>query len=185
MKKRLLLNLIILLLSLTVLPNCGGGGGGGSTGPSGPTTAVLTLSTTLTGVMPVNTMITGYDVTITLPAGVTIKSSTTGTTPELIDSAVLTASGVAAGSSIIGAYAPATGGTPGTVTIAVANANGFSTGEFCTLTGNIAAGYNPSASDFPQPTFTASGLYTDPTTSAVSTVDLTGLLTMTGTAVIK
>jgi hypothetical protein len=158
MKKRLLLNLIILVLALTVLPHCGGGGGGGSTGNSGPTTAVITLSTTLTDVLPVNTIINGYDVTITLPAGVTVKSTDTSSNPQPVDSSVLTATSVAAGSSIAGAYSPAAGGTPGTVKILIVNGSGISAGEFCKVTCNIAAGYHPSASDFAQSAFAASGL---------------------------
>ncbi len=175
MKKRLLLNLIMLALALAILPHCGGGGGG-SNGPSGPTTAVLTLSTALTptGVMPQNTVITDYNVTITLPAGVTLKSTNTPT----VDSSVLVASGAAAGSDIIGTYTPAAGGTPGTVDIYVANGSGFSYGEFCKLTCTIAAGYNPSASDFTETSFSAGGLVTSP---SLSTVPLTGILTLTGT----
>ncbi len=193
MKKRLLLNLIILVLALTVLPHCGGGGGGGNTGPSGPTTAVLTLSTALTptGVIPPNITINGYDVTITLPAGVTVKTSTSGG----IDSSVLTASGVATGSAIGGDYAPAVGGTPGTVKIIVGSSsiNGFGVGEFCKLTCDIAAGSNPSASDFTQATFAAGGYvhthlgYPDDTVTDTKLTDfnLTDQLSLTATAVIK
>ncbi len=176
MKKRLLLNLIILVLSLTILPNCGGGGGGGgNNGGGGPTTAVLTLSAAITGIIQPNTIVNGYDVTITLPAGVTINS----TTPPTIDSSVLTYTGGSTGTDIAGSYAPEAGGTPGTAKIIVANANGISAGQFCTVTCNIPAGSNPS---FAQPTFAVSGLVTSP---SVSTVDLTGVMTMTMTAVIK
>jgi hypothetical protein len=181
MKKKSLLSMLMLVGALITLPNCGGGGGGGGTpAPVQPTTAVLTLSTTVNGVMPANTIITGYDVTITLPAGVTVKS----TTPPQTDSGVVTATGVAAGSSttIAGVYAAAAGATPGKVRFIIANGSGFSAGEFCKVTCDIAAGYNPSASAFTQPTFAASGLVTSPTTS---TVDLTGQMTLTGTAVVN
>ena len=181
MKTKSLLNLLMIVGALTILPHCGGGGGGGGNNtPAQPTTAVLTLSTTVNGVIPANTIITGYDVTITLPAGVTVKS----TAPPQTDSGVVTATGVAAGSSttIAGVYAPAAGATPGKVRFIVANGSGFSSGEFCKVTCDIAAGSNPSASDFTLPTFAASGLVTSPTTS---TVDLTGQMTMTETAVIQ
>lgn len=181
MKTKSLLNLLMIVGALTILPHCGGGGGGGGNTPAQPTTAVLTLSTTVNGVIPANTIITGYDVTIILPAGVTVKS----TTPPQTDSGVVTATGVAAGSSttIAGVYAPAAGATLGKVRFIVANGSGFSAGEFCKVTCDIAAGSTPpSASDFTQPTFAASGLVTSPTTS---TVDLTGLMTMTETAVIQ
>ncbi len=180
MKKRLLVNIMMLVLAVTVLPHCGGGGGGGGDNNSGgPTTVVLTLSTALTGLPSnPNTILTGYDITITLPTGVTVKS----TTPPETDNSVLTFTGTAGLSttSIIGHYTPAAGGTPGTVEIYIANGSGIGTnGALCTVTCDIPAGSNPS---FTQPTFVADGLVTSP---SVSTVDLTGLITMTANAVIK
>ncbi len=178
MKKRLLLNLIILVLALLILPHCGGGGGGGNNpGPSGPTTAALTLSTTLTGSLPANETINGYSVTVTLPAGVTVKS----TNPPQIDDSVLTASGAAAGSLIAGDYAPAIVGTPAKATIIIANTNSISPGEFCKVTCTIASG-NPSASDFQQYTFVAKGYvhthfgFPD---DIITDIDLTNLLSLT------
>ncbi len=184
MKKRLLLNLIILALALTILPHCGGGGGGGNNpGPSGPTTAVLTLSTALTGSLPANETVNGYSVTVTLPAGVTIKTDTSGA----IDSSVLTASGVATGSLIGGDYAPAIVGTPGKITIVITNTDRINPGEFCKVTCTIASG-SPSASDFQQYTFVAKGyVHTDianPANDTVTDVDLTNLLSLTVGAVI-
>ncbi len=186
MKKRLLLHLIIIVLALTVLPHCGGGGGGGggdnnNNNSGGPTTAVLTLSTTLIGVPPnPSTIITDYDVTITLPAGVTVKSQTLPVT----DSSVLTFTGTAglSATSIIGHYTPAAGGTPGTVEVYIVNGSGIGTGALCTVTCDIAAGSHPTASDFSQTTNAVGGLVTSPTNS---TVNLNGLIAMTGTVVIK
>ncbi len=185
MKKRLLLNLIILVLALTILPHCGGGGGGGnSNGPGGPTTAVLTLSTALTSSLPDNETVNGYEVTVTLPAGVTVKTANTGTT--LIDSSVLTASGAGTGSLIAGDYSPAIVGTPGKVTIIIANTNNISAGEFCKVTCTIASG-DPSASDFQQYTFGAKGYaHTDfgQPDDIITDVDLSSQLTLSVSAAI-
>jgi hypothetical protein len=183
MKKISLSSLLIFALALTTLSACGGGGGGGSSSPPPfqPTTAVLTLSTT--GTIPANTIIAGYDVTITLPAGVTVKSAT----PPVIDNGVLvgTVNGAAAGISLNAGYSPATGGIPGKVHIIVASSdvNGINAGEFSKVNCDITAG-NPTASVFQQPTFTVSGLdVTDPLHP--TTVDLTGQLSLTESAVIN
>jgi hypothetical protein len=173
MKKISLSSLLIFALALTTFSACGGGGGGGSSTPPPfqPTTAVLTLSTAVTGTIPANTTINGYDVTINLPAGVTVRSTT--------------ATGAAAGAAITSA------GTTGKVRIVIANASGFSAGEFSTMNCDIAPGSYPTASDFHQLTFNvppnppdgggASGW--DNNTS--STVDLTNDLSLTATAVIN
>jgi hypothetical protein len=182
MKMKSLLSLLMLVGALIILPQCGGGGGGNGGGT--PTTAVLTLSTSVTGAIPATTTINGYDVTITLPAGVTVKS----TTPPQTDSGVVTATGAGAGSSIAGAYAPAAGATPGKVRIIIANENGLSAGEFCKVTCDIAAGYNPSSSDFLQPTFIAGGYvhthlgFPD---DSITDTDLTGQLSLAALAVIQ
>ena len=169
----------MLVLAITMLSSCGGGGGGGDgVTIAQPTTAVVTLATTVTSAIPANTVITGYDVTISLPAGVTVKSTTT---PPQTDTGVVTATGAAAGSQIAAVYSPATSTVAGKVRIVIANAAGFSSGEFSTVNCDIAAGYYPTQSDFPQPTFVASGF----NTSTQTTVDLTGHLSLTATAVIN
>jgi hypothetical protein len=176
MKKTYLSSLLILGLALTTLAACGGGGGGGAVTIHQPTTAVLTLSTAVTGTIPANTIITGYDVTITLPAGVTVKS----TTPPQTDAGVVTDYPV--GASMVGVYSAATGTIPGTVRIMIAKGDGYNAGVFSKVNCDVAAGHYPTASSFQQPTFAASGLVTIPTTS---TVDLTGQLSLTGTAAIN
>lgn len=170
--------LLMLVLAITMLSSCGGGGGGDGVTIAQPTTAVVTLATTVTSAIPANTVITGYDVTISLPAGVTVKSTTT---PPQTDTGVVTATGAAAGSQIAAVYSPATSTVAGKVRIVIANAAGFSSGEFSTVNCDIAAGYYPTQSDFPQPTFVASGF----NTSTQTTADLTGHLSLTATAVIN
>jgi hypothetical protein len=178
MKKKLLSRLLIFALALTTLSACGGGGGGGSSStPPQPTTAVLTLSTT--GTISAPTVIAGYDVTITLPAGVTVKS----TTPPQTDAGVVvgTANGAVAGTSYVASYSPATRKVR--IVIVSPKGNGFNgAGEFCKVNCDIAAGHYPTATDFQQqPTFKASGI-DDPNAVKPSTVDLTNQLSMTVTA---
>lgn len=186
MNGKSLVSLLALVLALTVLPHCGGGGGGGggAVPPARPTTAVLNLSTAIPGGMPANTTITGYDVTITLPAGVTVKTVNSTPPSEEVDSSVVVITGAAAavpGSSILAKFIPATGVDPGQVKLVIVNGDGFDAGAFCKITCNIEAGYAPSKTDFAQPTFAASGY----DSNAGSTVVLTGAMTITAAVTIK
>ena len=182
MKKISLSSLLIFALALTTLSACGGGGGGGSgsSGSSTPpqnTTAVLTLSTT--GTIPAPAVIAGYDVTITLPAGVTVKS----TTPPQTDAGVVvgTATGAAAGTYNAASFDSAMGKVH--IVIVSPKGNGFSgAGEFCQVNCIIAPGYYPKAADFQQFTFKASGI-DNPNSAKPSTVDLTKQLRLIPTAV--
>jgi hypothetical protein len=165
------------VLALALLSACSGGGGDGGAGYQ-PTKAVITLSAAVVNTIPANTIITGYDVTINLPAGVTVKSTTA---PPRIDDGVVSAIESAVGSSIEAVYTAATSTVPGKVLIQMVKADGFSAGDFATVTCDIAAGFNPPPSDFPQPVFAASGF----DTIQISTVDLTNHLSLTATAVIN
>jgi hypothetical protein len=91
------------------------------------TSGVLTLSTT--GLLPLGTAINGVDVTITLPANVTVKAD--AITGETLPG-VVTASGQAVGNSFTGArYVAASGNTPATLHLLLLNVQpGFSLGEF-------------------------------------------------------
>lgn len=181
MKKISLSSVLMCALVLTVLSACGGGGGDAGITVQQPTTAVITLATT--GTIPANTIITGYDVLISLPAGVTVKSTTA---PPQTDVGVVTATGAAAvGSSVIAVYSAATGTLSGTVRILIAaNTDGFSAGEFSKVICDIAAGHYPKITDFPVQMFVASGLnISDPIHP--STVDLTNNLTLTSTVAIN
>ena len=168
-----LLTLLLLLLSA-----CGGGGGGGGGAAPQPGTAVVTLSTALTatGTIPAGTTINGYEVTMDLPTGVTVKSSVTPAT----DPGVVVSSGSdTIGSYIESTYTAATGTIPGKIRIVVANTNGMAVGEFSKVTCDVAAGLNLNSSAFSQPSFTAIGWQT-----SNSTVYLTSELTLTATAVV-
>jgi hypothetical protein len=182
MKMKSLMSLFMLVGALIILPHCGGGGGGGGNN-SGPTTAVLTLSTAVTGAIPATTTINGYDVTVTLPAGVTVQASPDSINPAVLvtDPNVVTATGSASGADVIAVYTAAVGGTPAMVKVHIASDSGFNAGAFCTITCDISAGTNPSAADFAQPTLDeATGL-----DSSYSTVNLTSELSLAAAAVIQ
>lgn len=156
MKKITLLTCLLLFYSvLALISGCGGGGGGGGsstpgTTPSQPTTAIVKLSTS--GTLSSGTLIGGADITLALPAGVSVKSTTN---PPQTDAGVITASGVAASSTTIAVYTVTTNTLPGKVRIMLVNANGFSTGEFVTISCDIAVGNSPTAAGFSLVNFSA------------------------------
>jgi hypothetical protein len=109
-----------------------------------PTSVVVKLSTV--GTLSTGKKIGAIDVTLALAPGVTLKSTEN---PPATDSGVVAASGVAAANSLVAAnYTAATSTLPGTVHIGLINVNGFATGEFATVNGDIAAGSAPGVSDF-------------------------------------
>jgi len=175
------------LLTLAVLSGCGGGGGGGEGGNSNvvvqPTSAVLTLSTVVTGTIPSTTTINSYDVTVTLPPGVTIKASPDSVNPSVLtaDPGVVIATGSASVASLSAVYTAANGATPGTVKVHVASGTGISAGEFCTIHADVAIGSYPAAADFPAPALDeATGI-----DFTVSTVTLTSELSLTANVVVQ
>lgn len=87
-----------------MITNCGGGGGGGGNNPpSRPTTATLILLTS--GTLPAGTKIGGVQVSVNLPAGVTVES--TANPPET-DAGVVVGSGIASNNStVLATYDPA------------------------------------------------------------------------------
>jgi hypothetical protein len=181
MKRTSRTGLLISALSLVVLAACGGGGGGGAPQPKQPTTAVLTLKTALTGALPANTIVAGYDVWITLPEGVTVRSTAS---PPQTDNGVITPTD--SSTSVTAIYQPASGGTPATVHViaATANADGFAPGAFSDVHCDITAGSYPQASSFPQPSFEAS--FFDVVSQSTNTTLVTGqVLSLTTTAVIN
>lgn len=149
MNMKTLLKLVILIGSLTMF-GCGGGGGGTATDKGGgtavqPTTAVLKLSSQ--GTLPTGTSIAGIGITINLPAGVTVKTDSTGK----VASEAVVASGTTAGKASFAPpnYVPAAGTTPAKLSFVLASteAAGFGTGEFATVTCDVATGTTPAATD--------------------------------------
>lgn len=151
MKKLTMLGMLVAAGALIVTAGCGGGGGS-TPPPPQPTTASLKISTS--GTLPNGTQIGTVDVTIVLPSGVTVAAEPDPLNPNALITApgVVEASGVAAVSDLsLNTYTPADSANPGKVIVRIINANGFGTGEFVTVNGNIAAGNFPKASDFSLP----------------------------------
>jgi hypothetical protein len=90
------------------------------------------------------------NVTLSLPAGVTVASSPDSGNPAILvtNSGKVAASGVAVGGNtyMLATYEPAA--AVAKVIIHVANPNGFTVGEFVTVNCDISAGHNPAVSDF-------------------------------------
>lgn len=151
MKKPFCKSITLLSLAVVGLFGCGGGGSSTSTQPTAAVVKLISAGTPTT--------VGGIDLTIALPAGVSVRSAITPTT----DDGVVTASGVAAtGSYIYGISTAATSTGPATLKIVLVNAAGFGDGEFCTVNGSLEAGYSPSAADFTLQSFVAYDLNGDP-----------------------
>lgn len=134
--------LLLALISFSTVAACGGGGGGETPPPAEPTAATVTLS--ISGALPADTLIGGIDVTVSLPSNVTVKS----TTAPVADAGVVVASGLAGSdAATMGAYTPAAGASPATVRVLLAAANGLAAGEFATMNCDI-AGSAPQAAAF-------------------------------------
>jgi hypothetical protein len=139
-KVALLLLLTVVTLSLYACKNT----------ETRPTSVELKLFTA--GDLPVDVKIGAIDLTVALAPGVSPGSAKISTAM----SAAVEASGVAAtGSLIASKYSAPTSTTAGTVRVGLINVPGFGTGEFVTIRGDIADGYNPSAADFSVIGFTA------------------------------
>jgi hypothetical protein len=161
----------VLIVALFVLCGCKGSSSSTTPQPNAqPTLAVVKLSTA--GALPAGKKIGAIDVTLTLAPGVTLKSSAN---PPQTDPGVVSASGAAAGGSLLVAnYTAPTSTLPGKVKIGLINSSGFSTGEFVTVNGDIAAGNNIRASDFSAAFTTITDTDTNPLTGLTAgiTVDI-------------
>jgi adhesin/invasin len=93
-----------------------------------PTKAIIKLSTT--GV-PAGTLIGGLDLTVTLPAGVTLQKNADNTAITGAVTGSGAATGVGATSNVL---------TPNTVRFAMATTAGFAGGEFATIVADVAVG---------------------------------------------
>jgi hypothetical protein len=123
---------LLLAAALAILAGCAGGAL--VKAPVAPTQAIVKVQTS--GTLPAGATIGGIQATITYPAtkGLSITES----------SVVASASGVGTGSFLIPNV-----NNPGQVMLILANVNpGIQSGEFATLTFNIAAANSPVAGDF-------------------------------------
>lgn len=178
--KRTLLFLLTLCLFLQ-LAGCGGGGGGGGGTTANASPAVITVTLSTIGTLPSGKLIGDIEVTLNLPAGVTVKAS-----PSLVNTSILVPNdGVIA---LQGAAATATTqiltatyvqGTTNKVVIKLINANGLGLGDFAKINCDVASGSTPSISDFSTTSNVASttGVF-DLDTAALSGVQVTSSAVM-------
>ena len=130
---------LLCLAALAMLTGCGGGGSS-STPAASATRANVKLSTQ--GTLAQGTQLSGINVVINLPAGVTVSADAS----NVVAAGVVSASGVTAltGTTIITPpiYTPATATAAGTLQFTIAAGN-FGTGEFATVNFNLAQGSTP------------------------------------------
>ena len=146
-QKEKLLAVSPFLFLLLFLCSCSGGGGGGGSAVGNNNTQTSSITMSTAGTLATGTQIGGIQVTLALPPGVTVKSTTN---PPETDAGVVTVSGIATGAyaDLIAVYTAATNTKPGGISAQIVNANGFSVGKFATVTCKSALGFALKASDF-------------------------------------
>jgi len=176
MKKTTHFSLLALVLVAAILGGCGGS--------SSDTPAIVTTTTTTTATTAVLTLMTSgtlstsgtgtrigtVQVTVSLPAGVTIKASpfSAGSTTMVADAGVVTASGAASGADLAMAIYRSGASSTHMVDVYIVKNSGFSTGEFATVNCDIASGYTPVAADFTLSGFAANAMDTGSPLPALS-----------------
>ena len=130
--------------------------------------------------IPSSTTINSYDITVTLPEGVTVKNTAN---PPITDYGVVTATGSASGSFVAAVYTAPTSTRAATVKIHIVSVAGFSAGEFCILNCDIKTGALPAQSDFMPPTLDVATGFDSTTSSTV--LGLEQKLSLTSTVVLQ
>jgi large repetitive protein len=152
----------IFILAVMTLSGCSSGGSGQAAG-SPPLSATVSATAATGGELKLATAgmpntIAGIDLTVNLPAGVSVNAdSVTGETT----SGVVAISGAAAGSNnlVSAKYTPASNGAPSRLRIIVISASGFSLGEFLTVRFDQTAGTSlPEPAAFTVANFSARGI---------------------------
>lgn len=136
------LSLLVFMCLLLVLPGCGGGGSGGAElSKIGGATRTLRLAAAGT-----DRLIAGVELTISLPAGVSVTTDGAGV---VTDAALRASGGAGSDNLIIGRFTPASEAAPATLRIWAVSASGFRAGEFAQLTLDIVPGAPfPNAEEF-------------------------------------
>jgi hypothetical protein len=160
----------LLLICNTALISCGGA----AHNPTNHSTATVNLVSAVTDSLSPGIIITGYDISVTLPNGTSVKS----TNPPDVDAGIVTLSDLIAGSSLASFYTPAQGITPAKIRILLVNGGGVNPGSLCTVKCDIVSGPLQSK-DFSISLFSATGF----DTVTDSTVDLTPQISITAAAV--
>lgn len=157
---KILQNLSRIFFALAALSMFGCGGGGGTTAPP-PTKAKLAL---LSQSATAGTKIGSIEVTVELPAGVTVKATQSATNPDKLETdpgvVVLSGATIADPAAFgqlkpVGVYTPATATTRGTVLISLPAQVDFNPGEYVTVNADFPAGTVLVAADFKLIGFTA------------------------------
>lgn len=142
---------LVICASALVIFGCGGGGGGGTGGDSkqepDPVATTAAVKLFSEGTLPAGTSLAGIGITVNLPAGMTVKTDSDGKVVE----GTVAGSGVTAGKATLAEpdYTPASDTAPAKLSFVLAGteAEGFGTGEFATVTCDLAAGTTPQATD--------------------------------------
>ena len=148
--KKFMERLFLMCLAMALFA-CGGGGGSGTGGGSkvepDPVQATAVVKLFSEGILPEGISLSGIGVSIDLPAGMTVKTDTTG---KVVAGAVA-GSGVTAGKAALAEpdYTPATETAPARLSFVLAGteAEGFGVGEFAAVTCEMAAGTPAQALD--------------------------------------
>lgn len=125
------LKLMFVAGAVGLIAGCGGGGS------STPVPVTLTLSAS--GTLPTGTQIGGIKGTIAFPAGTSMRTDP-AKNGEIL-SGLMNTTGSAASSLAVGKYASSS------LTFAITNGNGFSTGDFATVLADVESGV-PTAANF-------------------------------------
>lgn len=135
----------VLIAAVVLLTGCGGGSSGSSASVAGvPAASTFTLRPSLQGPLAPGTSIGSIDLTLSLPAGVTIRADSNG---QALDGLV-TPSAAAAGSLAVARFTAADSSQRAKLRIVLINAKGCTTGEFATVQCDLAAGSAPGIGDF-------------------------------------
>ena len=142
MKIRTFIKIVMMLALLSFIWGCGSGGGGTQG------TVKYAAKSTLSGAF--RPSVKGVEITLVLPAGVTVKADASGMTLAGVVTAVAPNDVTTANGSILAKYTPASGTIPGKVKIVIARGDTpFTAGNFFTVVCDVAAGQaTPSAADF-------------------------------------
>jgi len=135
---------LFLATALTILAGCGGGGGTGGGGGGGvvnPTKAIVKVRTS--GTLPSGTTINAIQATVTYPTTKGLSIALLPSPPADPNTPDVVPSGAGSGSILL----PNANNT-GQIVLGLLNVSGIQSGEFATLTFNIAAGNSPAAIDF-------------------------------------
>jgi glycerol uptake facilitator-like aquaporin len=142
------MRLIWLALVTALLAGCGGGGGGGAAGNAGePGTVTVVLSTQAASAA---TVIYGVELTLHLPAGVTLPADPVS---GLVSGGLLHPAVTA--DVAVARYLPAAAGVQASAKVNIAQATGFAVGGLATLTCSVAPGASANGADFSLDGFSA------------------------------